>query len=182
MNYVDVAGSMNSWGGDMNDELVVSDVAGIYVTNPPVFAPIGTENDTMYYKFRIDSSWDSDKHEFPDGGPNRTFVPVDTTGGVVNEVEVVWFNDNPLGIEDKIMRFEEITFYPNPVNETMYIENKVGMHEIRINNMLGQEVLRMEVSGELNYRLNTSELTRGVYILSVSGENGYLGTAKFIKQ
>ena len=63
-NYVDVAGTLTGWGGDLNDELIDADGSGIYVTNPPYFAPIGGEGDTMLYKFRIDSSWDNDKDYF----------------------------------------------------------------------------------------------------------------------
>ncbi len=179
-SYIDVAGSMNGWGGDWNDELFDEDSDGIYVTNPPAFAPIS--GDTMQYKFRMDSSWDNDKHEFPDNGPARKLVVVDTTGGVENAPEVVWFNDIALGINENPILLEEVTFYPNPVTDVMYIENKVNMKEIRINNILGQEVVRMRLDNSQSYQLNTSNLDRGIYILSVSGENGYVGTAKFIKQ
>ncbi len=66
--------------------------------------------------------------------------------------------------------------------DIMYIDNKVDMQEIRINNILGQEVVRMRLENRSSYQLNTSELERGVYILSVFGKNGQVGVAKFIKQ
>ncbi len=179
-NYVDVAGSLNGWGGDWNDELFDGEADGIYVTNPAAFAPVG--GDTMQYKFRIDGSWDDDKSEFPGGGPNRKYVVLDTVGGVENILDVVWFNDVALGINAHSILLEEVSFYPNPVSDIMYIENKVNMKEIRIINILGQEVVRMRLDNSQSYQLNTSELDRGLYILSVVGENGYVGTAKFIKQ
>jgi hypothetical protein len=181
-NYVDVAGSMNGWGGDWNDELYDQAGDGVYVTIPAAFAPIGGEGDTMQYKFRMDSSWDDLKSEFPGGGPNRKYVVVDTTGGVVNELPVVWFNDVGLGIESKPIHFPQVSIYPNPVLEVMYIDSKVDMQEILITNILGQEVLRMELGNSSTYQLNTAELDPGLYILRVSGEQGYTGTAKFIKQ
>ncbi|MCK4746784.1 MAG: T9SS type A sorting domain-containing protein, partial [Bacteroidales bacterium] len=181
-NYMDVAGTLNGWGGDWNDELFDEDSDGIYVTNPPAFAPVGGEGDTMQYKFRMDSSWDNDKHEFPDNGPARKYIVLDTLGGVVNAPEVVWYNDVALGIEDQSIRFQEVSFYPNPVSEVMYIENKVDMQEIRIHNILGQQVVRMRLDNRQSYQVNTSELEKGIYILSVYGEQGYVGTAKFIKQ
>ncbi|MCK5136818.1 MAG: T9SS type A sorting domain-containing protein [Bacteroidales bacterium] len=180
-NYVDVAGSLNGWGGDWNDELIDKEGDSIYVTYPAAFAPIGG-SDTMQYKFRIDSSWDDDKHEFPDGGPARKFLVLDTLGGVVNAPEVVWFNDVALGIDQQPILFQEVSFYPNPVSDIMYIDNKVDMQEIRINNILGQQVVRMRLDNSRSYQLNTSELVKGIYILSVYGEKGYIGTAKFIKQ
>ncbi|MGW8317080.1 MAG: T9SS type A sorting domain-containing protein, partial [Bacteroidales bacterium] len=180
MNYVDVAGSLNGWGGDWNDELY--DVAGdgIYVTIPAAFAPVSGE-DTMQYKFRIDSSWDDDKSEFPGGGPNRKFVVLDTVGGVVNEADLVWFNDVALGFSPKYISLEQVNFYPNPVTEVMYIENRVGMKEIWVRNVLGQEVMRLTLQNEQIYQLNTSKLEAGIYILNVTGKDGYIGTAKFIK-
>lgn len=181
MNYVDVAGSLNGWGGDWNDELFDLNGDSIYVTNPPAFAPVSGE-DTMQYKFRIDSSWDDDKHEFPAGGPARKLVVMDTTGGVMNAPDVVWFNDIGLGIAQKSFSIDQVTFYPNPVNDMMFIENNVAMQEIRITNIVGQEVIRMRLENKHFYELNTTTLQRGLYILSVFGEQGYVGTAKFIKQ
>jgi len=182
MNYVDVAGSLNGWGGDWNDELYDSDADGIYVTVPPVFAPVDAEGDTMEFKFRIDSSWDDDKHEFPGGGPARKFVVMDTTGGVVNEAEVVWFNDIALGIGENRISFQEVSIYPNPVRDVMYIQNKADMKEIRVSNLMGQEVVRLSLENKRFYELSTSELETGVYILSVFNESGRVGVAKFIKQ
>ncbi len=181
-NYVDVAGSMNGWGGDWDDELFDAAGDSIYVTLPAAFAPVGGEGDSMEYKFRIDGSWDDDKHEFPAGGPARKLVVLDTVGGIENAPDVVWFNDVALGLIPKTIEFEQVTFYPNPVSDIMFIENRVDMTEIRINNVLGQEVIRMTLDNRRSYELNTGELERGLYILSVFGKDGYVGTAKFLKQ
>ncbi|MFO7668239.1 MAG: T9SS type A sorting domain-containing protein [Bacteroidales bacterium] len=181
-NYVDVAGTLNGWGGDWNDELLDADGDGIYVTLPAAFAPVSGEGDTMQYKFRIDGSWDNSKHEFPAGGPARKFIVSDTAGGVTNAPEVVWFNDIALAIHGKSIQFDQVSIFPNPVNDIMYIENKVDMQEIRITNILGQEVVRKRLEKRTSYQLNTSELASGVYILSVFGENGQVGVARFMKQ
>lgn len=182
MNYVDVAGTLTGWGGELNDELIDADGSGIYVTNPPYFAPISEEGDTMQYKFRIDSSWDNDKHEFPNSGPARKLIVLDTIGGVENKPEVVWFNDIALGIIGNATRIQDVSFYPNPVRDIMFIQNEVEMQEIRINNILGQEVVRLNLENRRFYEVSTSDLESGVYILSVFGENGLVGVAKFIKQ
>jgi hypothetical protein len=175
-DFVDVAGTMTGWG-NYNDELFDKNSDSIYVTHPAVVAPPG---DTMEFKFRINSDWETS--EFPGGGPNRKFGVKDTTGGVVNETEVYWYNDTPLGIQDRLIQIQEVRFYPNPVSDVMYIENEAGIQELRIINLLGQQVVHMRLDNRTFYRLNTSELERGVYILSVFGEKGYKGTAKFIKQ
>jgi hypothetical protein len=179
-NFVDVAGTLNGWGGDWGDELYDKEGDSIYVTHPAVMAPIG--GDTMEYKFRIDASWDDDKSEFPGGGPARKFLVKDTVGGVENKPDVVWWNDVVLGISERQIRIEQVSFYPNPVSDFMYIENRVGMQEIRIINLLGQQVVHMRLDNHRSYQLDTGGLDRGVYILMVYGEKGYKGTAKFIKQ
>ncbi len=176
------AGSLNGWGGDLNDELVDADGNGVYMTNPAAFAPIGGEGDTLEYKFRIDSSWDDDKSEFPGGGPARKFIVLDTAGSVVNAPELVWFNDVALGINENRTRFQAVSVYPNPVRDIMYIQNEVDMQEIRINNIVGQQVVSMKLENRRFFELSTSDLESGVYILSVFGENGRVSVAKFIKQ
>ncbi len=180
-NYVDVAGTMTGWG-TYNDELFDKDGDSIYVTHPAVVAPISgiAAGDTMEYKYRIDSDWDNS--EFPGGQPNRKYPVKDTVGGVENIPDMVWYNDTPLAIESQQIRIQEVTFYPNPVSDVMYIENEVGMNEIRIINLLGQQVVHMRLDKRTSYNLNTSNLDKGIYILTVYGEKGYKGVAKFIKQ
>jgi hypothetical protein len=173
---------MNGWGGDLNDELFDADGNGIYVTNPPAFAPIGGVGDTMEYKFRIDSSWDDDKHEFPGGGPARKIIVADTAGGVVNAPELVWFNDIGLGINDKQASYQQVSVYPNPVGDMLFIQNEAEMQEIMITNIVGQEVVRMKLENRSFFELSTADLERGIYILSVYGKDGQVGLAKFIKQ
>ena len=175
-DYVDVAGTMTGWG-NYNDELVDVNSDSIYVTHPAVPAPPG---DTMEFKFRLNSNWDTS--EFPGGGANRKFGVKDTTGGVTNETEVYWYNDTPLAIEEQLIRIKTVRFYPNPVSDVMYIDNEVGMQELKIINLLGQTVIQMQLDNRRSYRLNTGSLERGVYIIYVSGDKGYKGTAKFIKQ
>ena len=101
---------------------------------------------------------------------------------MTNETEVYWYNDTPLAIEEQLIRIKTVRFYPNPVSDVMYIDNEVGMQELKIINLLGQTVIQMQLDNRRSYRLNTGSLERGVYIIYVSGDKGYKGTAKFIKQ
>ena len=134
----------------------------------------------MEFKFRIDSDWDNS--EFPGGGANRKYPVKDTVGGVENISDTLWYNNTPLAIDAQRIRIQEISFYPNPVTNVMYIENKTGIQEIRIHNLLGQEVVRMRLDNRRSYQLNIGHLEKGIYILSVFGEKSFKGTAKFIKQ
>lgn len=96
INFVDVAGSFNGWGG--NDQLIGDDTKTIYSAS--VLAPSGAE---MQYKFRIDGSWADDKSEFPGGGPNRVYVVKDTAGGVSNDVPVVFFNNEVIKVDSTLI-------------------------------------------------------------------------------
>lgn len=179
-DYIDVAGGFNGWpdgysktGSDLTD----SDEDGIYITTVPLIAVAG---DTMEYKFRINSSWAANMHDQID---NRKFGVKDTTGGVVNAADTVWFNNIPLFIDqESITRIGKVSIYPNPVEEVLYINNAVDMFEIRVINITGQVVRSVTADSRTFYELNTSDLAKGVYILSVYGKNGYTGTAKFIKR
>jgi hypothetical protein len=173
-DFMDVAGSFNDWGG--SNQLFDDDADLIYVSSPPAIAPAST---TIQYKFRINGSWDDATCEFPAGGPNREYTVLDTTGGVVNALDTVWYNNIGLFIES-VTRLNEIMIYPNPATDVLYIENTFEIREIRVSNILGQTIMNFPVENKNHLELNTSGLTKGMYILSVYGEQGYKGTAKFI--
>jgi len=85
---LDVAGTFNSWGG--NDCLYKDEATGYYHTT--VLAQIGVEQE---YKFRYHSAWDG-TNELDGPVPGRLYTVLDTVGGVVNDVECAWYNnDNP---------------------------------------------------------------------------------------
>jgi hypothetical protein len=175
-SFMDVAGSFNDWGG--SNELFDDDADYIYVTAIPVLAQAGA---TVYYKFRIDGSWDDTKHEFPAGGPAREYAVLDTAGGVENVLDTVWFNNIGLYIEPgTVSRLNEVMIYPNPATDVLHIQNTFGIREIRVSNILGQTIMNFTVDNKDYMELNTSGLTKGMYILSVYGDKGYKGTAKFI--
>lgn len=174
-DYVDVAGTINNWSGE--NDLVDGDADMIYVTSP---AAIYEAGDTMQFKFRINSSWDAG---YSDAGDNRKMAVMDTTGGVVNAGDTVWFNYIPLFIgQDKISRIGKVRIYPNPVEDVLYIDNAVDMSEIRIINMMGQVIRRIPAGSRTFYELNTADLQNGIYILSVYGKDGFKGVARFIKK
>jgi len=178
-DFVDVAGTLNGWGGSnqlFDDN--PGDDANIYIAIPPVLAKIG---DTIQFKFRIDGSWADDKSEFPGGGPNRTLIIADTTGGVVNKPDTVWFNDIPLSVESfRKEKIQEVTIYPNPVQELLYIDNAFEIRQLRLVNMLGQVVRDLRVDSRMFMTIDVSDLNPGIYVLSVYGDNGYKGIAKFM--
>ena len=80
-DVLDVAGTLNGWGG--GDMLTDDDADGVYVGTFEV--PAGT----MEYKFRINSNWDTSE-----GIDNRVYDVVDG----VNVIDTVWYgNQEPVG-------------------------------------------------------------------------------------
>ena len=66
-----------------------------------------------------------------------------------------------------------LTIYPNPVSNTLTLENTEGVN-FQILNLLGQQVLNGKMNGQ---RLDVSRLPQGTYVLKVGTE-----VAKFVKQ
>ncbi len=85
--FVDVAGSFNGWDGTEH-RLSDSNQDGIYERVIPGFI-IG---ESIEFKFRIDGKWDG-REEFPGGGPNRSYLVVDTE----NVIDVWYNNEIPPG-------------------------------------------------------------------------------------
>jgi hypothetical protein len=171
-DFIDVAGSFNDWGG--SNQLFDDDADLIYVSAPPAIAPAAS---TIEFKFRINGDWSTS--EFPGGGPNRQASIVDTTGGVVNALDTVWYDNIPLFVES-VTRLNDILIYPNPASDVLCIQNTFEIQAIEVSNILGQTIMTFTVDNKNYLEINTSSLAKGVYILRISGEKGYKGTTKFI--
>jgi hypothetical protein len=88
-DYLDIAGTMNGWGG--NQFLWDRASNGIYTAT--LLIDTAAPNPNLEFKFRVNSDWGNS--EFPGGGPNRTWVIHDTTGGNPNVFDCFYNNDDP---------------------------------------------------------------------------------------
>jgi hypothetical protein len=165
-DFVDVAGSFNDWGGSAH--LNADDAENVYSIDVLNVKP----GDVIEYKFRINGSWDS--NEFPGDLPNRSYT------AIYGYQIVHHFFDVTLGIEDAI-RFEEISFYPNPIANILVIENADRVDRIVLSNLAGQEV-KTFTNLKPKMEVNTSDLNKGVYFLIFETDNGSRKAEKIIKQ
>jgi len=78
--------------------------------------------------------------------------------------------------------FNEAAFkiYPNPATHLLHIESPVTKAMISITNLLGQEVLRQQVS-EKQFSMDIGKLGKGVYFLQIKSEKGVF-VKKFVKE
>ncbi|MBO6605594.1 FG-GAP-like repeat-containing protein [Psychroserpens sp.] len=73
----------------------------------------------------------------------------------------------------------ELRFYPNPVNDILNIASEIELSEIKLYNVLQQEVMRVD-AGELN-TIDFSSLNSGVYFLHVLSDSEATVVRKIIK-
>ena len=87
-DYLDIAGTMNSWGA--YDVMFDRGNDSVYVINLNIDTMNIVNVTPIEFKFRINGDWATS--EFPDGGANRLYRVEDTTNGYKNIVDV-WYND-----------------------------------------------------------------------------------------
>lgn len=158
-DFIDVAGTFNNWSGtvpvyDGNED-------GIYEYTDFGF----TTGETIEYKARINSDWDTG--EFPDlgGDGNRVY----TLASGLNIVEH-WFNDEETGTSDNLIT-ESVTMYPNPSNSGDFtIEAPFLIETVNVYNMNGSLVYQKNESESSAMHVPAS-LTQGMYLVEVVGQD-----------
>ena len=73
----------------------------------------------------------------------------------------------------------DIRIYPNPVNDILNISSDRQLKEVKLFNVLQQEVLKIEPNQ--NGTLDISSLNSGIYFLHVYGDNDSKWIQKIIK-
>lgn len=72
---------------------------------------------------------------------------------------------------DNILAETGLNMFPNPVRNTLYVENTVQINEVRIYDLTGRLIMSQVVNNN-TASVNVSEFNRGVYIMQVVSENG----------
>ena len=120
-----------------------------------------------------------------DPGTGQVSVIEETGEACVDTSAMEVFVDECPGLEET--QSENIRIYPNPANNILYIEylltNKKDVH-LSITDILGKESLKQDFDageGQNFYKLDISNLQKGVYILKLSGGQENLITRKIVK-
>ena len=84
-----------------------------------------------------------------------------------------------LSIDDLVSK--GFSYYPNPVRDELKMSANEDIKSINVYNMIGQEVKKIVLSNVSSYKLDMSDLSKGVYFISAKiGES--TGTFKVIKK
>lgn len=90
--------------------------------------------------------------------------------------QIIWFESKgPLGVEESVANLFKI--YPNPTTGLLNIKSNTSISEITVYNNLGQLFFTSENSD----KINVSTLSKGIYFVKISNDNGQIETKKIIK-
>jgi endonuclease I len=62
----------------------------------------------------------------------------------------------------------DIKLFPNPVNERIIIESSEPLQSIKILDVCGKNIFKMENSKDVLININTSELNKGIYFIEIT--------------
>ena len=77
---------------------------------------------------------------------------------------------------------ESIATYPNPFSNTIWIDNLDNAKRIVVVNLLGQQVMNVELFGDSSTSIQTENLPSGVYLVTIVNAKGERSVRKMIKR
>lgn len=98
------------------------------------------------------------------------------TSGIDNSM-MTFLCDGNVSVDDG-MSTRQLAVYPNPVTDNLNIEAN-GISEISIYDLMGRKIIYKNQDGG---KVDVSDLTAGIYSLSVISNDGFEFTSKFIKE
>ncbi len=87
------------------------------------------------------------------------------------------FTSTTLATSENTNTTKDISIYPNPAKDVLYINSEKKVQTVEIYNMAGQKVLETKET-----KINTSNLKPGVYMVKVIDIDKNISTQKLIKQ
>lgn len=145
---------------------------GNYMFTDPLFV------DAVSDDFRISSG--SFAVDSGDNDKVPGFLTTDLSGNVRifnSTVDMGAYEYNStLGL-DNVEAMSSLKLYPNPTNSVLNIESNVIVKQVRIVNVLGKEILKIT-----NKTIDVSQLSQGVYLIEIKGNNNQTIIKRFIKK
>ncbi|MCK4662074.1 MAG: T9SS type A sorting domain-containing protein [Bacteroidales bacterium] len=165
-DVVYITGSMVDWaepGSNANYIMFDTNEDGIYTIT------LTMEAGDYAYKYFLNAGWDGGEWT---GDPDRDI----TVSAAMTQNDIFGFKP---GIND--LNLSNLSMYPNPVNDVLNISNMFNVDRIVVSNILGQEV-RTFNNVNTDIEINTSELEKGVYIITFIDKYNNASAKRFIKE
>jgi len=96
-------------------------------------------------------------------------------------IDLVIDNPNILGAVNETRALNNVKIYPNPFNNIVTVANLSNSKNIIISNVLGQTVMNVPVTTS-KVEINTADLDKGVYLITIVDNNGNTRTEKLVKK
>jgi hypothetical protein len=96
-------------------------------------------------------------------------------------IDLVIYNPNVGSSVNTAKVLDNVRIYPNPFNNVVTVENLNNSKNITISNVLGQTVMNVPVTGS-TVEINTANLDKGVYLITIVDNNNNMRTEKLIKK
>lgn len=159
-DFIDVAGTFNDWLGDV--QVYDGNNDGIYQYTAFGF----TTGETIEYKARINSNWET--AEFPVLGAEGNRVYTLHSG---HNIIGHWYNDE---IGTGLIREKTdglLMLFPNPTSSGNFtVEASFAIEFIRVYSITGELCFQREISGLHKAPVNAL-LNKGIYVVKVVGNN-----------
>lgn len=139
--------------------------------------PFDDATNDGYIVFKIKTRyWLQEGHTFDNTADIYfDFNPPITTNTAITTIA------NPLSVAEENLEAENISIYPNPTNETLYIKTKESITAIEIRTLDGRLVqYDLTQTSNNHYEFNLSKIAAGIYLMNITTTNGKT-TKKIIK-
>jgi len=116
------------------------------------------------------SSMQHPSHTYSANGSYTVSLTVGNGLMQATETKTGYIQVGPQGIDEDVLS-QQIKLFPIPADNDMQIESPEKIELLRVTDLSGHEVYRMQVD-EFSYRLNVSHLNSGVYFLLIETQQG----------
>jgi len=110
--------------------------------------------------------------------PIKVFGTIGVDRAINELLAIGWEAQDPLSLNEEAIGVNW-TVYPNPFYKYLNIDGLSGLNKITITDLTGRVVVETRF---LNNQLDLSNLSKGVYIISVYNSDQLLGNKRIIKQ
>lgn len=111
-------------------------------------------------------------------------IQTNKDGWMIDNI-LVSYADQDSSVDEPVFSQNDIKIAPNPVGSFACInlsESSGDFLTVSIFNSWGQKVKRCRIISSREFRIDTSELTQGIYFVQIENGNEILGTSRFVKK